>query len=168
MLTKRNRLGVTAAAAVTVAAAVVSTGPAMAAAPPTAVASAASDRFPVAPTDFVNLPASPLATGHQTLGYTVTYRNTTSTDQIVAPQLLVLSPDAGPFLQPSDVQVQQLTGSGQWRTVQLGTQTGTLYTNLTRAKERLHSGETLVQHYRLTVITTGAVGTVAPRVALYS
>ncbi|MFE9440400.1 hypothetical protein ACFYO2_15565 [Streptomyces sp. NPDC006602] len=51
-----------------------------------------------APVDFVDLPASPLAADGQSHEVTVTYRNESSADQTVAPQLLVESPDAGPFL----------------------------------------------------------------------
>ncbi|GAB2711899.1 hypothetical protein [Kitasatospora kifunensis] len=169
MLSKRNRLAVTAAAAVTVAAAVVSAGPAMAsghqlAAP---VSAGAHGRTLAAPIDFVEMPARPLPAGQQMHEFTVTYRNGTSTDQVVAPQLLVESPDAGPFLKPSDVKLERLTGAGHWKAVRLASQTGTLYTDLSRVKHRLHSGETLVQRYRLSVVTAGAVGTVGPRAAIF-
>lgn len=124
-------------------------------------------RVSAVPIDFVDMPASPLAAGPQAHDYTVTYRNSSSTDQIVAPQLLVESPNAGPFLKPSDIKVQQLTSTGRWRTVRLASQTGTLYTDLSHVKHRLHSGETLTQRYRLVVLTAGAAGTVAPRAAIF-
>ncbi|MEV7773484.1 signal peptide protein [Kitasatospora sp. NPDC086791] len=129
----------------------------VAAAPP-AVATA----VPVA---FVDLPSSPLPTDHAAHRITVTYRNPTAADQTVAPQILVESPDHGPFLGPADVKLEVLSG-GHWRTVPLASQTGTLYTPLTSAKLVLHGHHTLVQRYRLTVLEPSP-GTVQPRVALY-
>jgi len=139
-------------------------GPAAAATPTKAPAVTA----PAAPVDFVDLPTSALAADGVRHEVTVTYRNDSSADQTVAPQLLVESPDAGPFLAPSDVVVEQRTADGCWRTVETVSQTGTLFTDLTTAQRTLHAGETLTQVYRITVVNAEAQGTVQPRVALYN
>ncbi|MEV7930197.1 signal peptide protein [Kitasatospora sp. NPDC088264] len=120
----------------------------------------------VAPVSFVGLPDRPLPSDHAAHPMTVTYRNDSSADRTVAPQILVESPDDGPFLAPTDIKLEVLTG-GHWRTVRLASQTGTLYTDLTRAKLVLHSHHTLTQRYRLTVVKAGP-GTVQPRIALYA
>ncbi|MER7578779.1 signal peptide protein [Kitasatospora sp. NPDC097691] len=117
------------------------------------------------PTSFVDLPSRPLPTDHAPHRITVTYRNPTAADQTVAPQILVESPDDGPFLSPANVKLEVLSG-GHWRTVPLGSQTGTLFTSLTSAKLVLHGHHTLTQHYRLTVLKASP-GTIQPRVALY-
>ncbi|MFJ2864170.1 signal peptide protein [Kitasatospora sp. NPDC087314] len=119
-----------------------------------------------APTSFVDLPDQPLPSDHAAHRITVTYRNDSSADRTVAPQILVESPDNGPFLAPADIKLEILTG-GHWKTVRLASQTGTLYTDLTGAKLVLHSRHTLTQRYRLTVVKAGP-GTVQPRVALYA
>ncbi|GHF71657.1 hypothetical protein GCM10018790_56960 [Kitasatospora xanthocidica] len=118
-----------------------------------------------APASFVDLPATPLPSDHAAHRIIVTYRNPTAADQTIAPQVLLVSPDRGPFLAPADVKLEILTG-GHWKTVPLGSQTGTLYTDLGQAKLVLHSHHTLTQYYRLTVVKAAA-GTVQPRVALY-
>ncbi|MFD7580316.1 signal peptide protein [Kitasatospora sp. NPDC059811] len=119
-----------------------------------------------APVSFVGLPDRPLPTDHAAHPITVTYRNDSSADRTVAPQILVESPDNGPFLAPRDIKLEVLTG-GHWKTVRLASETGTLYTDLTRAKLVLHSHHTLTQRYRLTVVNAGP-GTVQPRIALYA
>ncbi|MDH6705640.1 hypothetical protein P3T27_002362 [Kitasatospora sp. MAA19] len=119
-----------------------------------------------APASFVDLPDRPLPSDHAAHRITVTYRNDSSADRSVAPQILVESPDNGPFLAPADIKLEVLTG-GHWKTVPLASQTGTLYTDLTQAKLVLHSHHTLTQRYRLTVVKAGP-GTVQPRVALYA
>ncbi|WP_030231035.1 hypothetical protein [Streptomyces sp. NRRL S-350] len=129
------------------------------------VASAPQTAAVAAPVSFVDLPSSPLPSDHQAHRITVTYRNGTGADETVAPQILVESPDNGPFLAPGDVKLEALTG-GHWKTVPLASQTGTLYTGLASAKLVLHSHHTLTQQYRLTVVKA-APGTVQPRVALY-
>ncbi|WP_331743017.1 signal peptide protein [Kitasatospora sp. NBC_01300] len=120
----------------------------------------------VAPVSFVGLPDRPLPSDHSAHPITVTYRNDSSADRTVAPQILVESPDDGPFLAPTDIKLEVLSG-GHWKTVRLASETGTLYTDLTRAKLVLHSHHTLTQRYRLTVVNAGP-GTVQPRIALYS
>jgi hypothetical protein len=165
---KNSRLRIAFLALVVAVTGLIAAGPAMAAtAPaPAAVASAADTQEPALPTDFVDLPTSPLrADARQE--FTVTYRNDASTDATVAPQLLVTSPDAGPFLAPTDIQVERRTAHGCWEPVELGTQTGTLFTDLTGAQRTLRAGETLTERYRVTVLNPKAVGTVQPRVALY-
>ena len=165
MLMNSRRLKVAFVAAAVTLAGLTAAGPAAATAVPRAAALQAQQ--PDVPVDFVDLPASALVAdgkGHQV---TVTYRNDTSADRTVAPQLLVESPDAGPFLDPSDVVVEQRTAHGCWRPVQTASQTGTLFTDLTTAQHTLHAGETLTQVYRLTVVDPDAQGTVQPRIALY-
>ncbi|MFD6172910.1 hypothetical protein [Streptomyces coeruleorubidus] len=77
------------------------------------------------------------------------------------------SPDTGPFLEPSDIKVERRTGHGCWVAVALGSQTGTLFTDLVGAERTLGAGETLAERYRVTVLSPEAGGTVEPRVALY-
>ncbi|MFJ8627091.1 signal peptide protein [Kitasatospora sp. NPDC093550] len=130
-----------------------------------AVASAPEAAAVTAPISFVELPSSPLPSDHAAHRIVVTYRNGTGADQTIAPQILVESPDAGPFLAPGNVKLEALTG-GHWRTVPLASQTGTLYSSLTSAKLVLHSHHTLTQYYRLTVLKVSP-GTVVPRVAVF-
>ncbi|MEU9040628.1 MULTISPECIES: signal peptide protein [unclassified Kitasatospora] len=130
-----------------------------------AVASAPQAVAGAVPTSFVDLPGSPLPSDHAAHRITVTYRNPTGADQTIAPQILVESPDNGPFLTPGNIKLEILAG-GVWKTVPLASQTGTLYTGLTSAKLVLHSHHTLTQYYRLTVLKASP-GTVQPRVALY-
>jgi hypothetical protein len=122
---------------------------------------------PVPPTDFVDLPTSPLPADSGQRRFRVTFRNIAATDRTVAPQLLVVSPDAGPFLSPSDITLERRKTDGGWEAVQVGTQTGTLFTDLSTARRTLHPGQTLIEIYRLTVVTPQAKGTVEPRVAVY-
>jgi hypothetical protein len=131
------------------------------------VATAPQDQAPLIPVDFVDLPTSALPADSQRHKFTVTYRNESSADRTVAPQLLVESPDAGPFLDPADVKLERRTAHGCWEAVEVGSQTGTLFTDLPTAQRTLHAGETLTEVYRLTVLDPEAKGTVHPRVALY-
>lgn len=148
---------------------VAAAGPAVAATPQTttAASTALPGQTPAIPTEFVDLPTSALVADQARHEVTVTYRNTSSADRTVAPQLLVQSPDAGPFLTPADIQVERRTATGCWEAVALGSQTGTLFTDLTAAQRTLHAGDTLTEVYRITVLNPGAEGTVLPRVALY-
>jgi hypothetical protein len=163
VLMKNTRLKVAFVAAAMTIAGLAAAGPAAAATPPAAVRAQQA----AVPVDFVDLPTSALVADGARHEVTVTYRNDTSVDRTVAPQLLVESPDAGPFLAPSDVTVEQRTAHGCWRPVQTATQTGTLFTDLTNAQRVLHPGQTLTQVYRITVTNPAARGTVQPRVALY-
>jgi hypothetical protein len=133
----------------------------------TAPATAPAAQTPALPTGFVDLPTTPLSADSGKQEITVTYRNASSADETVAPQLLVESPDAGPFLKPSDITVERRTAGGCWEAVGTGSQTGTLFTDLTTARRTLHGGETLTERYRVTVVAPDAEGTVHPRVALY-
>jgi hypothetical protein len=63
--------------------------------------------------------------------------------------------------------VERRKTDGCWEAVQVGTQASTLFTDLSTARRALHSGQTLTEVYRLTVVTPQAKGTVEPRVALY-
>ncbi|MET8629229.1 signal peptide protein [Kitasatospora sp. NPDC004669] len=121
-----------------------------------------------APVGFVDLPDSPLPSDHAPHQVTVTYRNPTSTDQTVAPQILIESPDEGPFLDPAQIRLELLETDGRWHTVPLASQTGTLYTGLIPAKIVLHGNHKLTEHYRLTVLAGPAQGTIEPRVAIYA
>ncbi|MEX3105202.1 MULTISPECIES: hypothetical protein [unclassified Streptomyces] len=132
----------------------------------TATAASAAEQAPI-PVEFVDQATSALPTDGKRHEFTVTYANTTASDLTVAPQLLLVSPDSGPFLKPADVKLELRTADGCWTAVTPGTQTGTLYTDLTTAQHTLAPGETLTQVYRLTVTSPGAVGTVQPRVVVY-
>ncbi|MFH8381782.1 signal peptide protein [Kitasatospora sp. NPDC018058] len=123
---------------------------------------------PAAPVSFVDLPDSPLPSDDAPHQITVTYRNPTSTDQTVAPQILIESPDEGPFLDPAQIRLEMLGTDGHWNTMPLASQTGTLYTGLIPAKTVLHGYHKLTEHYRLTVLKGPAQGTVEPRVAIYA
>lgn len=152
---------------------VAAAGPAVAATPQTipqtttAASTALPGQTPAIPTEFVDLSTSALVADGASHEVAVTYRNDSSADRTVAPQLLVESPDGGPFLEPADVRVERRTGSGCWEAVELGSQTGTLYTDLVAAQRTLHAGDTLTEVYRITVLDPEAEGTVHPRVALF-
>ncbi|MET8079628.1 signal peptide protein [Streptomyces sp. NPDC005303] len=160
-----TRLKVAFVAAAMTLAGLAAAGPAAAA--PTTTTTAVRAQQASVPVDFVDLPAAALVADGRSHQVTVTYRNDTSADLTVAPQLLVESPDAGPFLTPADVVVEQRTAHGCWRPVQTASQTGTLFTDLTTAQRTLHAGQTLTQVYRITVVDPDAQGTVQPRIALY-
>ncbi|MEU6177633.1 signal peptide protein [Streptomyces coeruleorubidus] len=169
MSSKNSRIRVALLAAVVAVTGLATAGPALAATPAvtaavTVTSSQAQD--PAIPTDFVDLPTSPLRAGAPQ-EFTVTYRNATPTPTTVAPQLLVTSPDSGPFLTPTDIRVERRTGHGCWVSVPLSSQTGTLFTDLVGAQRVLGAGETLDERYRVTVLNPEAGGTVEPRVALY-
>lgn len=153
------------AAAVTLAG-LAAAGPAAATTAPRAAAVQAQQ--PAVPADFVDLPTTTLVADGTRHEVTVTYRNDTPADLTVAPQLLLESPGAGPFLTPSDVVVEQRAAHGCWRPVETASQTGTLFTDLTTAQRTLRPGETLTQVYRITVTNPAAQGTVLPRIALYN
>ncbi|MFF2147829.1 signal peptide protein [Kitasatospora sp. NPDC058190] len=121
-----------------------------------------------APVSFVDLPDTSLPSDNAPHGITVTYRNPASTDQTVAPQILIESPDNGPFLDPAQIRLELLGTDRHWHTVSLGSQTGTLYTDLIPAKIVLHGHHTLTEHYRVTVLKGPAQGSVEPRVAIYA
>ncbi|MER5217840.1 signal peptide protein [Streptomyces sp. NPDC002838] len=169
MSSKKSRLRVALVALAVAVAGLALAGPAAAAThqTPTTVTTAPQDQAPLIPVDFVDLPTSALPADSQRHEFTVTYRNASSAGQTVAPQLLVESPDAGPFLNPSDVRLERRTAHGCWEAVEVGSQTGTLFTDLSTAQRTLHAGETLTEVYRLTVLNPDAEGTVHPRVALY-
>ncbi|MFF2073663.1 signal peptide protein [Kitasatospora sp. NPDC058162] len=159
------------AAALAVLPATALTAPARAAAaPPAAAATAATVSGPAAavPVRFVELPDSALPTDRAPHRITFSYSNDTPTDQTIAPQILVESPQRGPFLSTSDVRLELRGTDGRWHTVPLASQTGTLYTALIPAKIVLHSGHTLTESYRLTVLHGPARGTVEPRIAVYA
>lgn len=166
MSVKNSRLRVVFLAVAAAAAGLALAGPAAAATPQATTVSTAQ-QAPSIPVDFVDLATSPLTADGKAHEITVTYHNDSATDRTVAPQLLVESPDSGPFLDPSDVKVERRSAGGCWRTVELGSQTGTLYTDLATAQRTLPAGETLTQVYRLTVTDPTATGTIHPRVALY-
>ncbi|MDC0769509.1 hypothetical protein [Streptomyces sp. HD] len=170
MSLKNSRLRLASVALVVALSGLAMAGPAMAATQPTGASrstAATQQQAPAAPTGFVGLPTSRLPADAQQHEFTVTYRNGSAADRTVAPQLMVQSPDAGPFLAPSDIRLERRTAHGCWEDVQVGAQTGTLFTDLTTAQRTVRAGETLTQVYRLTVVDPEAKGTVTPRVALY-
>ncbi|GHE39260.1 hypothetical protein [Streptomyces capitiformicae] len=167
MSSKNSRLRLALLSLTVAAAALTMAGPAAAAThQPTSTVSTV-DETPAVPTAFVDLPTTPLAMDGKPQEVTLTYRNDASVPRTVAPQLLVESPDSGPFLRPSDIKLERRTAFGCWEPVDLGTQTGTLFTDLTTAHRELAVGETLTETYRLTVTKAGVQGTVHPRVALF-
>ncbi|MGW1667362.1 signal peptide protein [Streptomyces sp. NPDC002324] len=168
MSIKNSRLRFALLAVAVAAAGLALAGPAAAAAPqtdPTTVST--STQAPAIPVDFVDLTAVPLTADGESHEVTLTYRNDSAADRTVAPQLLLESPDAGPFLDPADVEVEHRTAGGCWKAVALGSQTGTLFTDLTTARRTLPAGATLTEVYRVTVTDPAAEGTVHPRIALY-
>ncbi|MDF3144019.1 MULTISPECIES: hypothetical protein [unclassified Streptomyces] len=170
MSLKNSRPRVAALALMVALAGLAAAGPAAAAAPQTQTTTATSaptSPTPAIPTEFVDLPTSTLVADNAGHEVTLTYRNESSADRTVAPQLLVESPDAGPFLNPTDIRVERRTATGCWEAVNLGTQTGTLFTDLTTAQRTLHAGDTLTEVYRVTALDPAAEGTVHPRVALF-
>ncbi|MEE1832215.1 signal peptide protein [Streptomyces sp. SP17KL33] len=172
MSSRNSRLRVALLAVAVAAAGLALAGPAAAATPQPATTTVSTDgQTSSIPVDFVDLATSPLTADGESHEVTVTYRNDSGADRTVAPQLLVESPDAGPFLDPSDVRVERRTAGGCWKAVDLGSQTGTLFTDLTTARRTLPAGATLTEVYRVTVTDPAAegtdLGTVHPRVALY-
>ncbi|EKX63333.1 signal peptide protein [Streptomyces ipomoeae] len=169
MSSKNSRLRVALVSVAVAVAGLAMAGPAAAATSPStaAVSTVPQDQTPAIPTDFVDLATTPLAADTEPHEVTVTYRNDSAAARTVAPQLLVESPEAGPFLTPSDIKLERRTAAGCWKPVELGTQTGTLFTDLTTARRTLPAGETLTETYRLTVTNPEAQGTVHPRVALF-
>ncbi|MFF9808183.1 signal peptide protein [Streptomyces coeruleorubidus] len=142
-------------------------GPAIANTVPVASAAVDEDAGPaLVPVDFVDMPARALPAAGHSHTFVMAYRNDSSADQIVAPQILVESSDAGPFLAPTDVRAERWSADGSRVTVPVGSQTGTLFTDLVAAQRTLHPGESLTERYRVTVPSSGAVGTVQPHVAL--
>ncbi|WP_055587709.1 hypothetical protein [Peterkaempfera griseoplana] len=143
-----------------------------AAAPLAEVRTVADTRPAEVPAGFVDLPTSPVSADGQAHDLTVHYRNTGTATRTVAPQILVESPDSGPYLAPADVKLEQLDpADGQWRTVQLGTQTGTLYTTIPASGRQLPPGADLVVGYRVTVQPSSSaaarVAVLQPRVVLF-
>ncbi|MDT0574000.1 signal peptide protein [Streptomyces sp. DSM 3412] len=167
MSVKNSRLRVAFLAVAVAAAGLALAGPAAAATPQPATTTVSTASQSSIPVDFVDLATSPLTADGKSHEVTVTYRNDTTADRTVAPQLLVESPDAGPFLDPADVEVERRTAGGCWKAVDLGSQTGTLFTDLTAARRTLAPGATVTEVYRVTVTDPAAQGTVHPRIALY-
>ncbi|KUL20649.1 hypothetical protein [Streptomyces regalis] len=169
MSLKNSRPRVAALALMVALAGFAAAGPAAAATPPTttATSTAPTGQTPAIPTEFVDLPTSTLVADDAAHEVTLTYRNESSADRAIAPQLLVESPDAGPFLDSSDIRVERRTATGCWEAVDLGSQTGTLFTDLTTAQRTLPAGDTLTEVYRVTALNPTAEGTVHPRVALF-
>ncbi|WP_149830854.1 hypothetical protein [Streptomyces tailanensis] len=166
MSAKNSRLRIALVSLTVAAAALTMAGPAAAATyqPTTAVSTA--DQTPAAPTAFVDLP-TPLPADTESHEVEVTYHNDSTTTRTVAPQLLAESPDSGPFLTPSDLKIEHRTATGCWEPVPLGTQTGTLFTDLTTVHRTIPAGETLTEVYRITLTNPDAKGTLHPRVALF-
>ncbi|MFI9363189.1 signal peptide protein [Kitasatospora sp. NPDC053057] len=142
--------------------------PAQAASASPAAASPTASAANAAPVRFFDLPDTPLPSDRAPHRITFSYRNDAPTDRTIAPQILVESPQRGPFLDPSDIRLEQLGSDGRWHTVPLASQTGTLYTGLIPAKIVLHSHHTLTERYRITVLHAPAQGTVEPRIAIYA
>ncbi|MFE7765980.1 signal peptide protein [Streptomyces sp. NPDC057438] len=167
MSSRNSRLRIALLAVAVAAAGLALAGPAAAAAPRAASTVSTASQAPAIPVDFVDLTAVPLTADGRSHEVTLTYRNDSGADRTVAPQLLLQSPDSGPFLDPADVRVEHRTAGGCWKAVVLGSQTGTLFTDLSTARRTLPAGATLAELYRVTVTAPAAEGTVHPRIALY-
>lgn len=163
---KKNRVRIPAVTAVAAAAIVAVATPSAADTREPGCPSAASQSR-TATIEFVDMPSSDLPDDRDTHEVEITYRNESGADRTVAPQVLFVSPDKGPYLKPSDIKVERLTGTGSWEPVDLASQAGSLYTALPLTKRPLADGETLTEKFRYSLVTEGAAGTVLPRVAIF-
>ncbi|GAQ66120.1 hypothetical protein [Streptomyces scabiei] len=167
MSSKNSRLRIALLAVAVAATGLALTGPAAAAAPRAASTVATSPQAPGIPVGFADLAPVALTADGRSHEVTLAYRNDSGADRTVAPQLLLESPDSGPFLDPADVRVEHRTAGGRWEAVALGSRTGTLFTELSTAQRTLRASATLAELYRVTVTDPAAEGTVHPRIALY-
>ncbi|MFH8387394.1 hypothetical protein ACH4E7_41935 [Kitasatospora sp. NPDC018058] len=152
-------------------------GQAMAATAPAPAAAAAShpSSSSAATADtglrIVSLPAHQIGADHRPHEFTVRYADDTHLAQ--AQQILVLSPEHGPYLQSDDIRLERFdTATRHWEPVNLDSQTGTLYTRIPLTGRTLtHGGDTAIR-YRITLQhdlpTAPRHLTVQPRTVLYT
>ncbi|MFF2149317.1 hypothetical protein [Kitasatospora sp. NPDC058190] len=160
------------------AAALGASGQAMAApapAPATASASASHPSSAAATADtglrIVSLPTHRIGTDHRPHEFTVHYAGDTRLAQ--AQQILVLSPDHGPYLQSGDIRLERFDDATRhWEPVTLDSQTGTLYTRIPLTGHVLTDGDNTAVRYRITLQhdlpTAPRHLTVQPRTILYT
>ncbi|MET8629543.1 hypothetical protein ABZW30_38400 [Kitasatospora sp. NPDC004669] len=152
-------------------------GQAMAATAPAPAAAAAShsSSSTAATADtglrIVSLPTHRIGADHRPHEFTVRYSGDTRLAQ--AQQILVLSPEHGPYLQSDDIRLEWFDdATRRWEPVDLGSQTGTLYTRIPLTGHILtHGGDTAIR-YRITLQhdlpTAPRHLTVQPRTILYT
>ncbi|MFE7530236.1 hypothetical protein ACFU7Y_31640 [Kitasatospora sp. NPDC057542] len=118
-----------------------------------------------------SLPAHQIGTDHRPYEFTVRYADDTRLAQ--AQQILVLSPEHGPYLQSDDIRLEWFDdATRRWEPMDLDSQTGTLYTRIPLTGRILtHDGDTAIR-YRITVQrdlpTAPRHLTVQPRTILYT
>ncbi|MBO1414909.1 hypothetical protein [Streptomyces sp. FH025] len=118
----------------------------------------------------VPLPAHRIGADQRPQEFTVRYTDGTSLPQAL--QILVVSPEHGPYLQTGDVRLERFDATTRhWEPVDLGSQTGTLYTRIPPTG-RIHAdGDTTVR-FRITAThdlpATLQPLTVQPRSILYT
>ncbi|MFD9789391.1 signal peptide protein [Streptomyces sp. NPDC059070] len=119
----------------------------------------------VRPDHFVDVPGHTPALSPRAVEFDLDYRNRGDHARRAAPQVLIESPDHGPYLRPGDVLLEHRTADGSWQPVRLASQTGTLYTSLTGAHRCVPAAGTLHERYRISA-TPGAQGSLHLRVAV--
>jgi hypothetical protein len=103
------------------------------------------------PYDFIDLPRRAISADGKAHEFTLRHRNTAGSTRTVAFQVLVVSPEHGPFLRTSDVRLEALNPrTHHWAAAPLGSQTGTLYTTIPASGHRLAPASELSARYRLT------------------
>ncbi|MFI9322569.1 hypothetical protein ACIGXI_22695 [Kitasatospora aureofaciens] len=118
-----------------------------------------------------SLPAQRIAADHRPHEFTVRYAGDTRLAQ--AQQILVLSPEHGPYLQSEDIRLEWFDDATRhWEPAALDSQTGTLYTRIPLTGRILtHGGDTAIR-YRITLQhdlpTAPRHLTVQPRTVLYT
>ncbi|MFG2918349.1 hypothetical protein ACGF0D_36365 [Kitasatospora sp. NPDC048298] len=152
-------------------------GQAMAATAPAPAAAAASHSSSSSATTvdsslrIDSLPAHQIGTDHRSYEFTVRYADDTRLAQ--AQQILVLSPEHGPYLQSDDIRLEWFdNATRRWEPMDLDSQTGTLYTRIPLPGRILtHDGDTVIR-YRITVQRDLPTAlrhlTVQPRAILYT
>jgi hypothetical protein len=149
-------------------------GQAMAAPAPAPAAATASHPSSAAATAgtglrIVSLPVHRIGTDHRPHEFTVHYAGDTRLAQ--AQQVLVLSPEHGPYLQSDDIRLERFDDATRhWEPVTLDSQTGTLYTRIPLTGRVLTDGSDTAVRYRITLrhdLPTGHL-TVQPRTVLYT
>lgn len=118
----------------------------------------------------VSLPAHRIDADQRPQEFTVRYTDSTRLPQAL--QILVVSPEHGPYLQTGDVRLERFdTATRQWEPVDLGSQTGTLYTRIPLTGRVLADGDTSVRFRIAAAHDLGATLqhlTVQPRGILYA
>ncbi|MFB7669316.1 hypothetical protein ACFC1R_36300 [Kitasatospora sp. NPDC056138] len=149
-------------------------GQAMAATVPASPAASHASVSPVAADAglrIASLPVHQVGADHRPHEFTVRYAGDTRLAQAV--QILVLSPEHGPYLQADDIRLEWFdTATRHWERVDLDSQTGTLYTHIPLTGRILADGGNTAIRYRITLRhdlpTAPQHLTVQPRSILYT